>query len=79
MKTRLRMISLLIVTSFWISACSHIPTQAVLPLPPQITYPVITPDEVSCLTDEVFNKIKKRDKLKSARIETLANIIRSTH
>lgn len=75
---KLRMINLLIVSLFLIS-CSHIPTNAVLKLPPPITYPVITPDEVSCLTDEVFNKIKKRDKLKSARIETLTNIIKATH
>lgn len=76
---RLKKIILLIVVSFWISACSSIPSQAKLPLPPELIYPVITPDEVSCLTDNAFNKIKKRDKLKSARIETLTEIIRSTH
>jgi len=76
---RLKTIILLIVTSFWISACGSIPTQAKLPLPPELTYPVITAQEVSCLTDNVFNKIKKRDKLKSARIETLKAIILSTH
>jgi len=76
---RLKTITLLIVTSFWISACGSIPTQAKLPLPPEITYPVITADEVQCLTDNVFNKIKMRDKLKSARIETLKNIIKTTH
>ena len=79
MKKRLKMISLLIVATFWINACSHIPTNAVLKLPPEIVYPVITPDEVSCLTDNVFNKIKKRDKLKSARINTLTEIIKSTN
>jgi len=76
---RLKMITLLIVTSFWISACSPIPTQARLPLPPELTYPVITAQEVSCLTDGAFNKIKKRDKLKSARIHTLTEIIKTTH
>jgi len=76
---RLKTILLLIATSFWINACSPIPTQARLKLPPEITYPVITAQEVQCLTDEAFNKIKKRDKLKSARINTLRQIIKSTH
>lgn len=78
MKIKLRMIILLIASLSLIN-CSSIPTNAVLTLPPEITYPVITPEEVSCLTDEVFMKIKKRDKLKSARIETLTNIIKATH
>jgi len=76
---RLKTITLLIVTSFWISACSSIPTQARLKLPPDLNYPVITAQEVQCLTDNAFNKIKKRDNLKSARIETLKAIILSTH
>jgi len=75
---RLKMITLLIVTSFWINACSSIPTQAKLPLPPELVYPVITAQEVQCLTDNAFNKIKKRDKLKSARIHTLTEIINTT-
>lgn len=78
MKIKSKMIILLIATSFLIS-CGSIPTNAVLKLPPEITYPVISAQEVSCLTDETFNKIKKRDKLKSARIQTLRNIILSTH
>ena len=75
---RLKTITLLIAISFLIS-CSPIPTIPHLKLPPPITYPMISAGEVSCLTDNVFNKIKKRDKLKSARIETLRNIIKSTH
>ncbi len=75
---KLKTTTLLIASLFSIN-CSHIPTNAVLPLPPKISYPVITPGEASCLPDNVFNKIKKRDKLKSARIETLTNIIKTTH
>jgi len=78
MKIKYKLIALLIATTFLIS-CSTIPTNAVLKLPPKISYPVISSGEVSCLTNSAFNKIKKRDKLKSARIETLKNIIRSTH
>ena len=74
---KLKMIILLTAISFSIS-CSVIPQSAKLKLPPPITYPVIMAGEVSCLTDNAFNKIKKRDKLKSARIETLRNIILST-
>jgi hypothetical protein len=75
---KLRTIILLTAISSLIS-CSSIPTQARLKLPPEITYPVITSQEVQCLTDNTFNKIKKRDKLKSARIETLTEIIKATH
>jgi len=75
---KLRMIKLLIASLFLIS-CSSVPTIPHLKLPPPITYPVVMAGEVSCLTNEAFNKIKKRDKLKSARIETLRNIIKSTH
>jgi hypothetical protein len=75
---RLKTIILLIAISSSIS-CSSVPTIPRLKLPPPITYPAITAGEVSCLADNVFNKIKKRDKLKSARIETLRDIIKSTH
>lgn len=75
---KLRTIILLTAIIFLIS-CSHIPTGAILKLPPEISYPVITAQEVQCLTDNAFNKIKKRDKLKTSRIETLREIIKSTH
>jgi len=75
---RLKTIILLIAISSLIS-CSSATTIPRLKLPPPIAYPMITAGEVSCLTDNVFNKIKKRDKLKSARIETLRNTIKSTH
>ena len=78
MKQKYKMIILLIATSFLIS-CSHIPTNAVLKLPPELIVPSISAQEASCLPDNVFNKLKKRDKLKSARIETLKSIIRATH
>lgn len=70
---------ILLTASLFLINCGSIPTNAVLKLPPKIHYPVITPQEVACLTDNAFNKVKKRDKLKSARIETLRNIIKATH
>lgn len=75
---KLKTIILLIAPLFLIS-CGNIPTKAKLELPPEITYPKVSASEVSCLSDDVFNRIKMRDKLKSARIDTLKNIIKSTH
>jgi len=79
MKAKYKATTLLIVTSFLTISCGHIPSNATLKLPPKLIVPTISASEVSCLTNNVFNKIKKRDKLKSARIETLRNIIKSTH
>lgn len=75
---KLRTITLLIAASFSIS-CAGFGSNPKLDLPPELIVPSISADEVKCLPDNVFNKIKRRDKLKSARIETLKNIIRSTH
>lgn len=62
-----------------LSGCNHIPKQAKLPLPPPINYPVITAADLQCLSDEAVKKLVKRDILKTKRIETLTNIIRTTH
>jgi hypothetical protein len=78
MKRKLKT-TLLLIASLFLINCGHIPTNAVLKLPPELVYPLVSAEEVSCLTDDAFNKIKKRDKLKSARIETLRNIIKATH
>jgi len=71
--------TILLIASLFLTSCGHIPTNAVLKLPPELIYPSVNPTEVSCLSGNTFNKIKKRDKLKSARIETLKNIIKATH
>lgn len=78
MRQKYKLIAALIVTTLWISGCDSIPSHAVLKLPPELVTPTISAQEVSCLPDNVFNKLKKRDKLKSARIETLKGIIRAT-
>lgn len=78
MKTKYKMIMLLIAASFLIS-CESIPTNPTLKLPPELIVPTISAQEVECLSDETFLKIMKRDKLKSARIETLKTVIRTTH
>lgn len=73
-----KLLALLMTVSFLIS-CSTVTTQAKLNLPPDIQYPKITLEEVECLPKSIKEKIKKRDQLKSQRIETLKNIIKSTH
>jgi len=76
---RLKIITQLIALSFLTISCTGIPTTPKLKLPPKLTYESITAEEVKCLSDDTFLKIYKRDKLKSARINTLRNIILSTH
>jgi hypothetical protein len=71
--------TILLIAALFSISCSTTPVVVALELPPKITYPSISAGDVTCLPDSVFNKIKKRDKLKSARIETLINIIKTTH
>jgi len=78
MKIKYKLIILLTALSFSIS-CTGIPTTPKLKLPPQLVYESITAEEVKCLSDDTFLKIYKRDKLKSARIQTLRAIIEATH
>ena len=66
------------MVSFSIS-CGGISTKPNLKLPPVLIVPTVSLKDVKCLTKEVKVRIKKRDKLKSARITTLENIIKSTH
>ena len=65
--------------SFSITSCDSIPANPTLKLPPELIVPTISAQEVECLSDKAFLKIMKRDKLKSARIETLKAVIRTTH
>ena len=71
--------SLLMMTTLFLVSCGTVYEQAKLPLPPELIVPTISKSEVMCLTDEVRDRIKKRDKLKSARILTLIGIIKTTH
>lgn len=73
-----KLLALLMMASFSIS-CTSVPANVTLQIPPDIQYPKITLEEVECLPKSIKEKIKKRDRLKSQRIETLKNIIKSTH
>lgn len=72
---RLILISAIILL---VSSCSTI-EPVKLPLPPPLVVPTIQPEDLSCLSDEAYDALVKRDKLKSARIQTLIDIIKSTH
>jgi hypothetical protein len=74
--------TILLLTAITLISCGGIPAKAKLPLPPELVIPAslkVDASELSGLSDKTLNKLVKRDKLKSARIETLKNIIKSTH
>lgn len=70
----MRKLTLLAATIF-LSSCSF---AVKLPLPPQPDYPTVTASELQCLSDTAYESLVRRDKLKSAHIERLENIIKST-
>lgn len=76
MKVKLLVLLMMVI---FLTSCSSVPAKAKLPLPPALVVPKITLDEVSCLPESVKIKIKKRDQLKSKRIITLENTIKTTH
>ena len=50
-----------------------------LPLPVQPIYEKVLSDELMCLTDESYERLAKSIKQRNAHIETLEDIIESTH
>ncbi|WP_372743281.1 hypothetical protein [Neptunomonas sp.] len=65
----------------FLSACQSatIPVVVKLPLPPEVTYPAIQVDALQCLSDETYSDLVRRDRMKTERIQTLTDIIRTTH
>jgi len=64
----------------WISGCSTVEYRSTpLSLPSELRVPVVKAAELECVTDETFKKLKLQNELLKARIETLKNIIKSTH
>ena len=79
---RLLKITPLLIAITLISGCSCVNSKAKLNLPPELVIPQslkIQAEEIKGLTDKTVDKLIKRDKLKDARIDTLQNIIKSTH
>jgi len=60
-------------------SCSQRVITVALPLPPPLVVPTLDATALECLADDTYQVLVQRDKLKSARIETLENIIRTTH
>ena len=77
MKTKLLVLLPMVV---FLTSCACVGTQAKLTLPPELVVPKISLGEVKGkIPDEVIERIKLRDQKKSARIETLKSIIKTTH
>lgn len=68
-----------LVSAIILSSCAGTPGKVTLPLPPEPTYPRIKASELECLSDATYEKLMVRDVMKTERIETLRNIIKSTH
>lgn len=60
-----------------LSSCSTVTVK--LPLPPPLDVPTIQAEELACLADDTYHQLVDRDILKTERIKTLEEIIRSTH
>lgn len=73
--------SIIVAAIIFTSACTKtIPVVVELQLPPPLEVPRLTETmSLECLSDETYEVLVKRDKLKSIRIETLERIIRTTH
>ena len=70
----------LISISLWLLGCASQPKsdwKPVITLPPDLHVPVVTVEELQCVSDETYTKLKRQAELRKARIETLKNIIKS--
>lgn len=50
-----------------------------IPLPPQPELPAIQSEELECIGDETYRKLVKRELLQRSHINTLENLIKTTH
>ena len=62
-----------------LSGCAHTPSAPRLPIPERPVLPTIQAAEVACLTDETYTRLVQRERLLRAHIETLEQIIKTTH
>jgi len=70
-----RLIGILICIA--LSSCSSHITK--LPLPDELQLPKIKAAELECLATDPLNRLATRDRLQENRINTLTNIIKTTH
>lgn len=62
-----------------LSSCCGIPSQAKLPLPPEVNYPTIKADDLACLSDKTYEALNVRRVMCETRVKTLRKIIKTTH
>lgn len=71
--------SILILATFLASCGSTKFITVPLVLPPQPEYVKVSGDELQCLSEDAYIRLAKSVKQRNAHIETLEDIIRSTH
>jgi len=73
--------SLILISAILISGCA-LPVAPELPLPPPLQLPALTEEQETRLKQcdyDIFEVLVRRETTRQRRIETLENIIRSTH
>jgi len=75
----MKKISLLILALFISGCATTVPVTTKLPIPERPHLPPIPGSEMQCLSDEAYSALREGRKLLLNHIETLENIIGSTH
>lgn len=70
---------LLLIALFSLSACCGIPQKAKLDLPDDVVLPELTNQELSCVTQETYEKIADMKIACEEGIKTHRDVIKSTH
>jgi hypothetical protein len=73
---------LVVVTAIILSSCSLLPARQVsvpLPIPVEPSWIKITTEELNCLTQEVYEKLLRRDLQHNGFEARLLAILKSTH
>ena len=70
---------LTLLLAITLASCATTATVAVLPIPERPVLPSIPESELTCISDDAYRALVLRDKLWSGHVDTLENIIRSTH
>jgi len=70
---------LILLSAITLVSCGTTVAPVRLVLPPPLDYPTIESKALECLSPSAYRQMVVRDKLKTKRIETLRNIIKSTH
>jgi len=61
-----------------VSACTTVPVKVALKTPPPLILPKMSATELSCMSDDVYTRLVRRDTMQAERIKTLRAIIETT-